>query len=143
VSIDKVRIKRYLVEIRKHSSDLRKLVEENRLSPDAMELKAAKYMLIELAEAVSNTTQHILAKEKGLTVSGYVDTIVKAFREGIISKNLFEKMKPFLDFRNSLIHRYWTIDDTHLIENIQNGYKDFDQFVEEIESYLKHIDSSI
>jgi uncharacterized protein YutE (UPF0331/DUF86 family) len=39
-------------------------------------------------------------------------------------------------FRNSLIHRYWSIDDDRLIENIKNGRDDFDRFVEEIEAYL-------
>ena len=45
-------------------------------------------------------------------------------------------LKPFFDFRNSLIHRYWSIDDDRLIENIKNGRDDFDRFVEEIETYL-------
>ena len=73
---------------------------------ESIELKAAKYILIELAEAMSNTLQHILAKQKGIAVSGYIDTIVKGRKEGIISEGLFEKLKPFFDFRNSLVHRY-------------------------------------
>ena len=47
----------------------------------------------------------------------------------------FQRLKPFFDFRNSLIHRYWSIDDARLIENIKNGRDDFDRFVEEIETY--------
>jgi len=46
------------------------------------------------------------------------------------------RLKPFFDFRNSLIHRYWSIDDDRLIENIKTGRDDFDRFVEEIEIYL-------
>ncbi len=38
--------------------------------------------------------------------------------------------------RNSLIHRYWVIDDEQLIANIQAGREDFDRFVEEIEEAL-------
>ena len=37
--------------------------------------QAAKYILIELAEAMSNTIQHFLARDKGIGVSGYVDAI--------------------------------------------------------------------
>ena len=136
MKIDMARINRYLMEITKNSSDLKELIDKNCLEPESIELKAAKYLLIELAEAVSNVLQHILAKEKGIPVSGYIDTIVKGHKSGIISEDLFNKLKPFLDFRNSLIHRYWTIDDTQLIDNILEGHQDFGLFVNEIEKYL-------
>ena len=136
MKIDIAKIKRYLTEINRNSNDLKIMVSDNSLRKDSIELKAAKYLLIELAEAVSNTLQHMLAKEKGVPVSGYVDTISKGNREGLISNELFQKLKPFFDFRNSLIHRYWTIDDERMIENINAGKDDFDNFVDEIESYL-------
>lgn len=139
MKLDKVRVNRCLMEITKNSSDLKALIEENRLDTESIELKAAKYMLIELAECVSNTLQHILAKEKGIPVSGYIDTIVKGYKSGIISEDLFDKLKPFLDFRNSLVHRYWVIDDKRLIKNILDGHKDFLQFVDEIEEYLMKV----
>ena len=133
---DPVRIKNYLLEIRKNSLDLQQLIEQNELTVDSVPLKAAKYILVELAEAMSNTIQHILAKEKGIAVSGYVDTVVKAYEHGILSPELFERLKPFFDFRNSLIHRYWTVDDSRLIDNIRAGRQDFERFVEEIETLL-------
>lgn len=136
MKIDKVKISRFLMEITKNSFDLKELIERNRLITGSIELKAVKYILIELAEAVSNTLQHILAKDKGIPVSGYIDTIVRGFKSGIITEELFNKLKPFLDFRNSLVHRYWIIDDTRLIQNILAGHKDFEQFVDEIEEYL-------
>ena len=133
---DPIRIKSYLAEIRKNSSELNQLVDQNELRAESQPLKAAKYLLIELAEAMSNTIQHILAKEKGVAVSGYIDSVVKAHQHGLISADMFQRLKPFFDFRNSLIHRYWSIDDDRLIENIKNGRDDFDRFVEEIEAYL-------
>lgn len=93
------------------------------LSPDSVPMKAAKYMLIEIAEAISNTIQHILAKEKGIAVSGYIDTVVKAFEHGIISADLFQRLKPFFDFRNSLIHRYWVVDDQERPANHDGTYR--------------------
>ena len=136
MKVDSIRIKSYLSEIRRNSLSLQQLLDQNEIIPDSVPLKAAKYILIELAEAMSNTIQHILAKEMGTAVSGYIDTVVKAHDNGIISDDLFQRLKPFFDFRNSLIHRYWVIDDQRLISNIQNGRNDFDQFVEEIEAYL-------
>lgn len=79
-----------------------------------------------------------MAKERGVVVNGYVDTIVKGYKNEVISEELCHKLKPFLDFRNSLIHRYWMIDDTLLIQNLQERFRDFSPFIEEIEAYLKH-----
>jgi uncharacterized protein YutE (UPF0331/DUF86 family) len=136
VKPDPIRIKGYLAEIRRNSLALNQLIDQNELTPDSVPLKAAKYILIELAEAMSNTIQHILAKEKGIAVSGYIDAVAKGYEHGIISQDLFQRLKPFFDFRNSLIHRYWIIDDRRLIDNIKTGQNDFDIFLEEIEAYM-------
>ncbi len=136
MKIDIPRVKKYLADIVRSANDLKKIIEQNSLEPESIELKAAKYILIELAEAMSNTLQHVLARQKGIAVSGYIDTIVKGHKEGIISEELFQKLKPFFDFRNSLVHRYWIIDDEKLVTNIQTGQNDFDQFAEELESYI-------
>jgi uncharacterized protein YutE (UPF0331/DUF86 family) len=135
--VDIKRVRQYLMEITRNGQELKSLIAQGSLLPDSMELKAAKYLLIELAEAMSNCLQHLLAKEKGIAVNGYVDTIAKGCKEGFLSEERFAKLKPFFDFRNSLIHRYWTIDDEKLIENIRNGLDDFERFADEIEAHLK------
>jgi uncharacterized protein YutE (UPF0331/DUF86 family) len=138
MSLDETRIKKYLQEITRGSVELQTLVRENQLEPGSIPLKAAKYLLIELAEGLSNVLQHLLAREKGVPVSGYLDAIVKSFEQGIISEDLLNKLKPFLEFRNTMIHRYWVVDDSRLIENILRGQNDFSMFVSEIEKYMRH-----
>ncbi len=39
---------------------------------------ALRYLVVEIAEAMANILQHILAKEFGIAVKGYVDTIKKS-----------------------------------------------------------------
>jgi len=95
--IDIKRLRQYLTEIIRNSQELKRIVEQGALTPDSIELKAAKYLLIELAEAMSNCLQHLLAKQKGIAVSGYIDTIAKGYKEGILSEGLFQKLKPFFD----------------------------------------------
>ena len=138
MSLDEHRLKKYLQEITRGAEDLKSLVRENSLLPGSVPLKAAKYLLIELAEGLANTLQHILAKEKGLPVSGYLDSLAKGFEQKIISEDLFNRMKPFLEFRNTLVHRYWVVDDARLIGNILQGQNDFARFVAEIEDWLKN-----
>ena len=92
MSLDVIRIKKYLQEITRGGGELKALVRENQLKPGSVSLKAAKYLLIELAEGLSNILQHILAKEKGVPVSGYLDTMVKGFEQSIISEDLFNKL---------------------------------------------------
>jgi uncharacterized protein YutE (UPF0331/DUF86 family) len=52
---------------------------------------------------------------------------------------LFQRLKPFFDFRNSLIHRYWIVDDLRLIANLQSGKDDFDRFLDEIETFIREM----
>jgi uncharacterized protein YutE (UPF0331/DUF86 family) len=139
MNIDEIRLRKYLAEIVYSAQELKRIIELNSLQAESIELKAAKYILIELAEAMSNILQHLLAKQKGIAVAGYIDTIVKGYKEGIISEELYQKLKPFFDFRNSLVHRYWIIDDEKLIANIHAGQGDFDQFAEELENYIQTI----
>jgi uncharacterized protein YutE (UPF0331/DUF86 family) len=73
---------------------------QNDLSPGSVPLKAAKYILIELGEAMSKTIQHILARDKGVPVSGYINAILKAHENGLVSEDLFQSLKPFFDFRS-------------------------------------------
>jgi uncharacterized protein YutE (UPF0331/DUF86 family) len=40
-------------------------------------MKGLKYALIEIAEAMANVLQHILAKDMGEPVTGYVETVIK------------------------------------------------------------------
>ncbi len=73
-----------------------------------------KYLLIEAVEAIIDACQHILAKTKGIACNGYVDCIVKAGDNGIIKPELCNKLRRLADLRNSLIHRYWIINDEEL-----------------------------
>ncbi len=140
MKVDRARISSYLMEIERCRAELKAWVGSDTLKPDSLELKAAKYTLIVAAEAISGTLQHLLARTSGIAVSGYLDTLAKARAEGVLSDSLSGRLRPFLEFRNSLVHRYWIIDDLRLIENIRHGYEDFSGFTEEIQTFLSGLD---
>jgi len=139
MQIDRRRIQTYLYDIKKNAIELEELLKgytDEVILQNPVVIKAIKYSLIEIAEAAANTLQHILARGMGKPVSGYIDTLVKARETGIISSDLFSTFKPFFEFRNALVHRYWTMDDTLILKNLRTGHKDFYSFIEEIERMI-------
>ncbi len=89
---------------------------------------ALKYLLIQAVEAIADLCQHLLAKTKGVACSGYVDCIVKAGENGVIAPALATKLRRLADLRNSLVHRYWTIDDGQLFDQCTANIDDFSDF---------------
>ncbi len=139
---DRKRIRQYLYEIKEGIRDLEELLDQysdKEILASKTVKKAIKYTLIEIAEAISLTLQHILAKGYGTPVKGYIDTIKKSSEKGIISQEVFSSLKPFFDFRNSLIHRYWTIDDELILKNLRKGQSGFSLFLNEIERFLDNL----
>jgi len=138
--IDSKRIESYLYDIKKNSIELQSLLKEHsdeEILKSSILIKAIKYSLIEIAEAMANTLQHILTRGMGRPVAGYMDTLVKSREREIISEKLFSSFKPFFEFRNLLIHRYWNMDDAIILKNLREGYEDFFIFIEEIERLVE------
>ena len=135
MKIDKIRIKKFLLEIKRDSVEIKDFLKGN--VKDKKTIKAIKYNLIEIVEASANILQHILAKDKGIAAGGYLETIEKSREEKIISLFTYKALRPFFEFRNILIHRYWQIEDKLLIKEVKENCRVFDKFIEEIEKYLK------
>lgn len=146
MKIDIERIHRYLAEIKARHHEIEELLLRN-TDPEILKepwvLKGLKYTLVEIAEAMANTLQHILAKDMGEPVTGYVETIIRAGQTKVISESLSKKIKPFFDFRNSLIHRYWFISDEKLLTLVRENKIDFISFIEAIENYIKNRSNQI
>lgn len=137
MDIDIKRLNQYLYEIKENTDELKTILggyRKEEILSDKISIKAIKYTLIEIAEAVALVLQHILAKGYGMPVKGYIDTIRKAHEKGIIDSRLYESLKPFFDFRNTLIHRYWEIKDEIIIQNLYDEYMKFYEFIDTIRS---------
>jgi uncharacterized protein YutE (UPF0331/DUF86 family) len=141
MKIDVEKIQQYLSEIKTRHREIEELLLKNsdaEILNAPWVLKGLKYSLIEIAEAMANTLQHILAKDMGEPVVGYVETIIRAGETNILPESLSQKIKPFFDFRNSLIHRYWFISDEKLLSLVRENKTDFISFIEAIEKYIKN-----
>ncbi|MBS1238877.1 MAG: hypothetical protein H6R38_195 [Deltaproteobacteria bacterium] len=139
MSIDTERINRFLLEIKSRHREISALLAENtdeEVLQEIWRLKGLKYSLIEVAEAMANILQHILAKDMGEPVTGYAETIIRAGELRILPAELSKKLKPFFDFRNSLIHRYWVISDSKLLSLVRENIADFVDFIGAIQTYV-------
>ena len=140
MKIDTEKIQRYLFEIKARHSEIEELLKkypDAKILQESWTMKGLKYTLIEMAEAMANILQHILAKDIGEPVTGYVETIIRAGEKKVVSEVLTAKLKPFFDFRNSLIHRYWYIADDKLLTLVRENKADFMSFIEAVEAYIK------
>ena len=111
-------------------------VDKETFLSDKRNSLSLKYLLIEAVEAITEVCQHILAKTKGLACDGYVDCIVKARDNGIITPELSNKLRRLADLRNTLIHRYWIIDDEELFTVSKSNIGDLNDFVEQIDAFV-------
>jgi uncharacterized protein YutE (UPF0331/DUF86 family) len=96
---------------------------------------ALKYLLIQAVEAIVDVCQHLLAKTKGVVCSGYVDCIVKAGENGLIQSALAHKLRRLADLRNSLVHRYWIVDDGKLFDQCSANINDLSDFSSQIDKH--------
>lgn len=135
--IDKDRITKNKMDITSIFNQVDSLVkqEKDMFFADVKNSQALKYLLIEAVESIVDICQHVLAKTKGIPCEGYVDCIVKAGKEGIISLSLANKLRRLADLRNSLIHRYWVIDDAKLYLLTLTNKEDLKEFIQEIDKF--------
>ena len=111
-------------------------IEKSDFLADSKSPLALKYLLIEAVEAITEMCQHLLARAKGIPCEGYVDCIVKTGREGIITASLANKLRRLADLRNSLIHRYWIINDDQLYTQTIENKGDLIDFVNQIDAFI-------
>jgi len=140
--VDVKRLKRYCLTIRENAEDINHLLSrysDEELIKDRYLLKALKYALIETAEAMANTLQHLLARLKGEAASSYLEVAEKAKGSSLINPALLERLTFFFKFRNMLIHRYWEIDDRRLFEETRKGQGDFEAFIKAIDQKLRDL----
>jgi len=130
--VDVRRVQRYLITIRENTEDIRGLITrygDDQILKDRYLLKALKYCLIEIAEAMADTLQHLLSRTKGLAAESYLELVEKASQSALIDPDLLGRLKFFFKFRNMLVHRYWEIEDRRLLQDTRKGLEDFELFM--------------
>jgi uncharacterized protein YutE (UPF0331/DUF86 family) len=128
------RISKGIADILEAKADIEKILSSGRASflAERKNALALRYLLIEAVEAITDVCQHLLARKKGVACSGYVDCIVKAGENGVIKVELSKKLRKLADLRNSLIHRYWIINDEELFTQCSANIGDLPDFCRQV-----------
>ncbi|MEW6376150.1 MAG: DUF86 domain-containing protein [Thermodesulfobacteriota bacterium] len=136
--LDKDRIAKNKTDILSIHSQIQEMtrIGEETFLLDKRNSLSLKYLLIEAVEAITDICQHILARVKGVPCGGYVDCIVKAGENGIITSELSNKLRRLADLRNSLIHRYWIINDEELFYICKDNVGDLNNFTIQIDDFI-------
>jgi uncharacterized protein YutE (UPF0331/DUF86 family) len=139
VKLDKRRIEKYLNEIAAETLDVEKILEKKNeeILKNNHILKSLKYSTIVIAEAIASALQHILAKKHNTVVDGYMDVFTKSMICSILPEELLERLKPFIVFRNMLVHQYWRVKDEIFLNNMRSGINDFRNFIINTKNQLK------
>jgi uncharacterized protein YutE (UPF0331/DUF86 family) len=88
--------------------------------------------LIAGANLIFDIADHILASKFHIYPETYEDSLRLIHEKGIITSDLFEKMKGLGGFRNVLVHEYLGIDLNEEYQNFQKALIVFRKFAREI-----------
>ncbi|RLF22564.1 MAG: DUF86 domain-containing protein [Thermoprotei archaeon] len=137
MSVDKEYVKKITVEIKDTVHEI--LVITSRPFDDLSrsDLMAIRYYLIVLAEALSSLALHIARRALGKKPL----TPIEAFRilrdHHLITSEECDDIIKLVRLRNLLVHRYWTIDDKRIYDNIKKNFRELLGVVDKIARYVQ------
>lgn len=138
-ALDKEKVIRFQAEIEDARQVLADMTSEdvNGFLRDPIKVRAMKYTLIVLTEAICNLCRHILAKRTHTVVEEYLEAILKMQERGMLSEELTNQLIPLTKLRHQLIHGYWKTDDRRLFTETKSSFAIIDKFMEEIRKILQ------
>lgn len=131
--VNKEEIHHRLSEIREaldYLSSSHKEMKENR---DRFLL--GRYFLQIMLEAIFTIGNQIIADGNFRKPGSYRDILQILKDNGVVEKELYEKLLPFADLRNRLVHTYWKISPEELLE-ICRDLSPFEDFAKVVIKYI-------
>lgn len=95
---------------------------------DKIIIGSAKYYLQVSIECCLDVANHIIASEHFRVPRDYADSFMVIEEEGIVARELGQKLRQMAKFRNRLVQLYGEIDDAYVYEFIKEDLKDIEEF---------------
>ncbi|WP_440944814.1 type VII toxin-antitoxin system HepT family RNase toxin [Methanosarcina sp. T3] len=106
-------------------------IEKNYVLRGAVE----RYLQISL-ECMLDIGEIIISMEKIKRPQSYKEVFRTLGENGILPESFARKIEPAAGFRNILVHMYAKVEVDKLYENLQNGVKDMEVFIEYVARFL-------
>jgi len=134
MKIDKDRIKQRISEVQESLTEIERLVsvDDKEFWAKKENMAAVKYYLLQAIESIGGICVHIAAKKFNKGVSFFGECFEVLEKEGFLKKKLSGELRKMVKFRNKLTHRYWEIEDKHILEYARKDLGDFRDFIKEI-----------
>jgi len=92
------------------------------------DVQAAKYSLLEITECCIDIASHIIAAKSMGRAEEYRGMFYLLGENGVIEKDLSERLGDMAGFRNLLVHRYGDVDNEVVLEMIRSELADVVEF---------------
>ena len=91
-----------------------------------------RYNVIVLVEALVSLAIHVLREEQGYRPTGYADAVERLSAMLGLDAGCVSALKALVRLRNLLVHRYWSIDDKLVYENIKRDFRCVEALLERV-----------
>ena len=100
-------------------------------------IKEGMYKRIEFAIENILDICNIINSDLGLGLPEEEESILNNLEKNkVFKKEIIKKIREIKGFRNILIHKYGEINDEQAFDSIQDGLKDFEIIIKEIENFI-------
>ena len=114
-----------------------KVFSKDDLTTDFIKLAAVKYLLQTAIEAMIDTANHIIARERFESPTSAADAFRVLAARNIISSDNAKIYGLMAKFRNRIVHMYNEVNPDEIYRIIQNNLGDFKSFLNEVLIFIQ------
>jgi uncharacterized protein YutE (UPF0331/DUF86 family) len=129
--VDEDILRTRISEVRSAVNELKRLAYKEFRNLSLDERYSMRYNMVILVEAIVSLCLHIIVEAYGETPRSYREA-VRAVAERL-SIPCADELEDMVGLRNLLIHRYWTVDDERLYENVKEDFKCVEELLRRVE----------
>jgi len=137
--VDKTLMMRKLSELEEYLGQIREFasIKQEEYSRDWKTQRIIERTLQMMIELTVDISAHLISDKRLRVPTGYADTFKVLFEGGLIGQDLYQVLMQMAKFRNVVVHQYDRIDDTIVVDILQNHLGDFLLFRDAVLKILK------
>jgi len=145
ISLDKDRLLEKMDELERYLRELEEFLpeaEEDYLK-NSLRKRACERAFQLASEDLLDICNLIISEEGFGIPMDSKDSIRKLSENGVMPEELSSRLEELIGFRNLLVHQYGRVDDSRAYSFLNQESKDFYEFIEIIDEYMKSKDIEV